>query len=270
MKQPVVDDVVQERFFMSTQLAVQLYTLREYTKTPKEIDQTFKKVKSMGYDAVQCSALGPIDPKELAKLLKDNGLICCATHGGLDRMRDQTQAVIEEHHLWGCKYTAIGGFFPKAEDYSEALWTKFVADFNAVAAKFDGSGVKIGYHNHSHEFAKVGSKTAWQILMDGFNPHVWVEVDTYWVQHGGGDPAHWIEANKGRIPCVHLKDMGIKPGTGHYMMEVGQGNLNWDRVLQACRNVGVEWYIVEQDTCYRDPFESLKISLDFLKARGFK
>jgi len=258
------------------QLAVQLYTLREFTKTPADIAATLRRVKAMGYDAVQASALGPIEPAELKRLLDDNGLVCVATHVGLDRLRDQTQQVIDEHKLWDCKYTAIGGYHPKAEEFTGATWTRFISDYNAIAAKFAGSGVRLGYHNHSHEFARVADpigsqeRTAWQMLVDGLSPDVWIEVDTYWVQHGGGDPADWIERVKGRIPCVHLKDLGIKPDRTHYMMEVGQGNLNWPRILQACRTAGVEWYIVEQDTCYRDPFDSLATSLEFLRGQGLK
>ena len=49
------------------------------------------------------------------------------------------------------------------------------------------------------------------------------------------------------------------------MAEVGEGNLNWPSILEAAKEAGVEWYIVEQDTCQRDPFESLSISLRNLR-----
>ena len=48
-----------------SQIAAQLYTLRDFTKTPADIASTMKKVKEIGYDAVQCSALGPIEASEL-------------------------------------------------------------------------------------------------------------------------------------------------------------------------------------------------------------
>jgi sugar phosphate isomerase/epimerase len=54
------------------------------------------------------------------------------------------------------------------------------------------------------------------------------------------------------------------------MAEVGEGNLNWPAILEACRQAGVEWYIVEQDTCQRDPLESLRISLRNLQAMGLR
>ena len=85
---------------MSSQIAAQMYTLRDFTKTSKDIAITLARVKKMGYDAVQLSALGKIDAAENAKMLENEGLVCCATHVSLERMRDETAAVIDEHHLW--------------------------------------------------------------------------------------------------------------------------------------------------------------------------
>ena len=129
--------------------------------------------------------------------------------------------------------------------------------------------MEIGYHNHSHELARFeGRKTALHMLLEDLDESVWWEIDTYWITHGGGDPAQWIDKVRGRIPCVHLKDMAIKTDRTQYMAEVGEGNLNWPRILQACRDAKVEWYLVEQDVCYRDPFESLEISLKNLREMG--
>jgi sugar phosphate isomerase/epimerase len=52
------------------------------------------------------------------------------------------------------------------------------------------------------------------------------------------------------------------------MAEVGEGNLNWPAILDACREANVEWYAVEQDHCQRDPFESLAISYRNLSGMG--
>jgi sugar phosphate isomerase/epimerase len=254
------------------QLAAQMYTLREFTKTPADIARSLGRVKQMGYNAVQLSALGPIDPNELARILKNEGLTCVATHTSLQRMQSEPQKIVEELELWGCELTAIGGFFPKAEDFTLATWQKFVADYNDAAKKFAGTGIRIGYHNHSHELARVdanpGGKTAMDLLFETLSPDVWFEIDTYWITHGGGDPAAWVRKCKGRIPAVHLKDMGIRTDRTPFMMEVGEGNLNWPAVLQACRDAGTRWCIVEQDTCYRDPFDSLALSLENLRAMG--
>lgn len=249
--------------------AVQLYTLREYTKTPADIAKTLKRVKEIGYNAVQASAMGKIDPQEFKKILDGEGLTCCATHISLDAMRDETQRVIDEHKLWGCELTAIGGFFPK-ENVTAQTWIDFAKQYNEIAKKFEGSGIRIGYHNHSHELVKYDGKTALQILVDNLDPSVWMEIDTYWIVHGGGDPIQWIEKCASRLPAIHLKDMAIDNERKQYMAEVGVGNLNWEGIIAACKRAGVKWYIVEQDVCYRDPFDSLKTSLENLKAMGIQ
>lgn len=250
-----------------------MYTLRDFCKTPADIASTLRRVKKTGYDAVQLSGLGPIDNAELVKIVNGEGLVCCATHVGLEKMESEPAKVIEEHAALGCTLAAIGGFFNKP--YTADNWTGFIARYNAVAKKFAGSPVRIGYHNHSHElmrFSEFGGKTVLDALIDRLDPSIWFEIDTYWIQHGGGDPAAWIDRVKGRIPSVHLKDMAVVGATESkpVMAEVGEGNLNWPAILAACQRAGVQWYIVEQDTCQRDPFESVAISLRNVRAMGLK
>jgi len=245
-----------------------MYTLRDFTKTPADIAATMRKVSAIGYRAVQLSALGEIDTRELKSILDGEGLQVCATHVAYERLRDDLPAVIEEHRLLECRYVAIGsmpGGYRSAEGYAQ-----FAKEASQVAARMQEAGLVFGYHNHSFELEKYGGRTGLDILFEESDPKVFtMEIDTYWIQHGGGDPAAWIRRAAGRIPLVHLKDMGIVDGK-QVMAEVGEGNLNWPAILDSCRAAGVEWYIVEQDTCRRDPFESLAISLKNLRDMGIE
>lgn len=256
-----------------TVIGAQMFTLRDFCQTPADIAASCAKIKKMGYGALQASAAGfnTIDANELKKILDGEGLLCAATHEGLMNMDDEAiKKCIEKHQVLDCKYTAIGGFFPK-EAWTLKLWDEFVGKYNALAKQFAGSGVTIGYHNHSHEFAPVETgQIPLQILVDKLDKDIWFEIDTYWVAHGGGDPAAWIRKVAGRIPCVHVKDMTMSPDRTQKMCEVGAGNLNWPAVLDACREAGVEWYLVERDSGDLDPFESLKISLDNLRSWGLQ
>ena len=253
-------------------IASQLYTVRACTKTPADVATTLARVKKLGYDAVQLSGLGPIDPNELARMLQGEGLTCCATHTPLERLRDEPQRVADEHRLWNCGYTAVGGFIKKDHSYTPQDWPDFAAAYNAVARAFDGSSVSLGYHHHSHELARFAGRTALDLLFEKLDRSVWVEIDTYWIAHGGGDPAEWLRkaAARGGVPVVHLKDLAVRPDRTQFMAEVGEGNLNWPAVLRACADAGVEWYVVEQDTCPGDPFDSLATSLRNLRAMGLK
>ncbi|HET6453290.1 MAG TPA: sugar phosphate isomerase/epimerase [Armatimonadota bacterium] len=251
-----------------SRIGAQLYTLREFTKTPADIAKTMKKVREIGYEAVQVSGMGPIDPKELKKIVDGEGITVAATHIGFDRMRDQPEAVIEEHQLWGCRHPAIGGL---PADYRNAEgFHKFAKEASAVAKRLAEGGLTFSYHNHSFELERFGDKTGLEILRTESDPKYFdLEIDTYWIQHGGGDPAEWVMKCKGRIPLLHLKDMSNKAGQP-LMTEVGEGNLNWPRILDAAKEAGVEWYLIEQDICQRDPFESLAISLRNLQSMGIK
>ena len=254
-----------------TVLAAQMYTVRDFTKTPADIAQTVKKVKALGYDAMQVSAFGPIDPQELKNIIAGEGIEICATHTGYERMRDDTQAVIDEHQLWGCKYPAIGGMPQDYRQQGEDGFRKFAVDGSEVARKLADAGLTFGYHNHSFELERFGDKTGLDILFEESDPEAFqMEIDTYWIQHGGGDPAAWIRKAKGRSDLVHLKDMAIV-GREQRFAEIGEGNLNWPAIFDAGREAGARWYIVEQDRCYeRDPFDSLGISLKNLRAMGLE
>lgn len=260
---------------MPTQIGVQMYTLRDFCKTPADIAKTCKKLADLGFGAVQTSALGPIDVKELRKILDDNGLVCAATHVNLDEMKD-TQACIDYHQTLGCELTAIGGF--GWNDEGKAEWDAFIAEYNQIGKALAAGGVKLGYHNHNHEFrcycipdepAKLNPKdTIYQQLVDRLDPSIWFEVDTFWIQAAGADPALWIDKLKGRLPALHVKDMCIGKKREQIMCEIGSGNLNWPAILAAAKRAGVQWYLIERDNGLLDPFDSLKISLENMKAMG--
>ena len=54
-------------------------------------------------------------------------------------------------------------------------------------------------------------------------------------------------------------------GNEPVMAPIGEGNLDWDELLPALDKSGTRWIAVEQDQCYRDPFDCLKSSFEFLK-----
>jgi sugar phosphate isomerase/epimerase len=250
-----------------TMIAAQLYTIRDFMKTPEDMAKSLKKVKALGYDAVQLSGNGPIDNKDMKKLCNDAGLIIAATHIGFEEIQNEPNKVIEQHSIFECKHVAIGGL-PGSYANAEGF-VRFAKEASIAVKKLYDAGFDFSYHNHSFELEKFGDRTGLQMLYEESDPKLFLsEIDTYWVQHGGGDPAAWIKKLKGRALLVHFKDMAIK-GHNQRFAEIGEGNLNWPAILDACKEAGTEWMIVEQDVCYeRDPFESLGISLKNIKSWG--
>jgi sugar phosphate isomerase/epimerase len=147
---------------------------------------------------------------------------------------------------------------------------RFVDELGPVTEKLAAAGMDFSYHNHNHELARYGGKTWLAMLYEQASPKMLkAEIDTYWITAGGGDPTVWIRRMFGRQPLLHLKDMVIGPDRQQRFAEIGEGNLNWQAILQAARESGVEGVLVEQDQCYeRGPLESLAISYNNLKAMG--
>jgi len=249
-------------------LAAQLYTVREFTQSAAELSASLKKVKEIGYSAVQVSAIGPIPDAEVKAIVDDLGLKIVITHTAYPKLWNEIDAVISQHKLWGCPNVAIGSMPGEYREAGEAGFRRFAAEANAVGEKLAKAGLTFSYHNHSFEFVKFGQRTGLDLLFEESDPrYLKAEIDVYWVQHGGADPAAWVRKVAGRMPVVHLKDMVILDGK-QIMAEIGEGNLNWPAILGACKETKVEWYAVEQDVCQRNPFESLKISYDNLKGMG--
>jgi sugar phosphate isomerase/epimerase len=249
-----------------SQVAAQLYTLRDHLKTPADIARSLKKVAALGYQAVQVSGMGPILESELNAILASEGLLCCATHEDGDLIRKQPEKVVERLKKLNCRYTAYP--YPAGVDWSKREdIDQLIADLDRAGAVLRQAGQVLTYHNHAIELIPVSGTTALDYIYAKSDPrNLLGEIDTYWIQYGGGDPAAWCRKLKGRLPLLHLKDYAFTLQDKPAFAEIGRGNLNWPEIIAAAEASGCEWFIVEQDTCPADPFDSLKISFDYIAA----
>ncbi len=247
------------------QVAAQLYTLRNFCKTPADVAATLGRVKAIGYPAVQVSGVCPMPEAELVAMLRDHDLICCATHEPGDRILDEPSVVAARVLALGAEITAYpypGGIAFDTLDQVKA----FAKRLDAAGRVMREAGVTLCYHNHHIEFQRVGGRTILEILYAETDPkNLQGEPDTYWVQNGGGDPVAWCERLKGRLPILHLKDYAVNAKHEVGFAEIGAGNLDWPRIIAAADAAGCRWYCVEQDTCPGDPFDSLAQSFAYIR-----
>ncbi len=243
-------------------IAAQLYTVREFCKTPEDIAKSMRKIKEIGFDAVQASGLGPIDTAELKRMLDGEGLECCATHESGKTIVEETGKVIEKLQILDCSYTAYPYPHVPLKSYDDCV--RLAKDLERAGKEMSKEGLVLCYHNHAIEFEKFDGRTALDIIYDESDSKcLQGEIDTYWVQFGGQDPVQWCKRLDGRLPLLHLKEYGIVDNKVT-MVELGNGNLDWKRIVKAAKKSGTEWFIIEQDSCRMDPFESLKIGLEYL------
>ncbi len=256
-----------------SKLAVQMYTLRDYCKDSEALRDTMLRVKNMGYDAVQLSGVVSLSGQEYKQILDDTHLYCCATHESYKALLEGSKSIVEKLKIIDCPFTAVGS--APGEYFAPGGIDKLVPEMETMAKILKSEGIQFGYHNHGVEFNRFGrDRIMLEELYEKTDPElVCAELDTYWIQFGGGDPVQWIYKVGNRMPLIHFKDMMIM-GEGwevkHTITAIGEGNLNWEGIIQACEETGVRWYAIEMDTYEGDPFKGLENSLKYLQSLGVK
>ena len=259
---------------MKEKLAVQLFTLRDFTLTADDFAKTLKRVADIGYPAVQLSAVGcmggesPTVSPEVAKtMLDDSNLRCIATHRAWDSLRNHLDEEIAYHKTLDCDYCAIGTI-PK-DTYAPTYdgYRRWLDDARPIIAGLKAEGIRFGHHNHSREFFKPErhGKTLEDILIDEGGADLMMELDLYWIAHAGVSPEHILDRCHGRVPVIHLKDKEpFADSHDSRIAAVGEGSMDWKHIIPACERAGVDWYTMEQDICPRDPFDCLQSSFDYM------
>jgi sugar phosphate isomerase/epimerase len=248
-----------------TQIAIQLYTLRDHLRSVAEFEETCRKLVNIGYRAVEVGGVdhAVIPPAECRRICADHGLTICATHQSGDDIFHQTTRTIDAAAAMGTDLMVYP--WPGDTDFSsEAVVAEFIAKLNAAGSAITAAGMALAYHNHQHEFRKLNGRLVLERIYQ--ETQLMAEIDTYWVQYGGGDPVAWCRKLAGRLPIIHLKDYRVNHDNSIGFCEVGHGNLDMPAIIAEAARSGCRWYCVEQDTCPGDPFESIRMSFDYLAA----
>lgn len=248
------------------QIGAQLYTAHKRLQTPEDLDAGLKKVAQIGYRSVQLSGTCPYEPEWMRDVLQKHKLTCAITHIAPARLLAETEKVVAQHEIFGCKNIGIGGI-PNDLRGSLEGYEEFRRLFLPVALKMRDLGVKLHYHNHYFEFQKLGEKDVLERILEDF-PEDAIEftLDLGWAAFAGADVLKLIDTLKGRISRVHLKDYGEKPADGSvstiaYLRPIYEGILDYDAYIKALAAAGTEYMLVEQDYCYNeDEFECLRRS----------
>ena len=224
------------------QIALQLWTVRE----PAAVDLpgTLAAVAGAGYRSVELAGLADTPTDELARLLSESALQPVAAHVGIEALRADLDAVADRHLALGCDRVIVP-WLPEAERRTGDDARRFASELNDISRRFSDRGIRFGYHNHAFEFAPLDGTTVWDVLVDELSPDVDLELDVFWASVGGRDPASVVRDLGARIRLLHMKDRA--PGPEPRDAPAGEGILDFDDIVAAARETGVEWFVAEQD-----------------------
>jgi sugar phosphate isomerase/epimerase len=246
---------------------VQLYTVR--TEAEADLPKVLAQIRQIGYREVELYWNVYTHPAaQLRRMLSDAGLRAPSGHFNYDGLAGKLDYAQE----LGLQYV-ICPMLPNnmrstADDFKRAAH-----QFNQWGEQVQSKGMQFGFHNHNYEFSPIGQGTGFDILMQNTDGKlVKLEIDCYWVTQAGRDPVAMLKQYPDRVRMLHLKDRksGFRSSqqlneSAEHFTEVGNGTIDWKAVLAVAEAQGVEHYFVEQDKSDKSPFESIRISYNYLE-----
>lgn len=266
------------------EIGLQLYSVRSLLGSyvdskagyASDFGPVLKNLANMGYTTVEAAGYNDgkfynLSPEEFKKIVEKSGLKLISSHTGNSlskeaiRNRDFTEGLawwdkaIAAHKAAGITYivTPWLGFPESLEEL------KVQCDYlNEIGKKCLENGIQYGYHNHSHEFAKVGGKDVmFDYMIENTDPrYVFYEMDVYWTVIGRQSPVDYFDKYPGRFKTLHIKDR----------REIGQsGMVGFDAIFDKWKKAGVEHIFVELEETTNGIEDGLKQSIDYLNKSPF-
>ncbi len=240
-------------------IAIQLYTVRDLLA--EDFAGTVRQIADIGYAGVEPFGV-PDNVTQAAALFDELGLAVPSAHLPLPIGEDK-ERVLDVAAAYDLDYI-VSGCGP--EDFATPAGIKHTCalcnEAQRVAAEH---GYAFGIHNHWWEFEQVDGEYVYHVMLEHLDPAITFEIDVYWVQAAGLDPAGVIRELGDRVRLLHVKDgpaVRDEP-----MVAVGDGDVDIPGVIRAGAE-SVEWLIVELDECATDMLTAVERSYAYLVAEG--
>lgn len=246
-------------------IGLQLYTVRK--EMEKDVEGTLAKVASLGYQEVEFAGYFNRPPAQLKTLLRQNGLAAPSAHINLNALKNEWQKTLEVAQAMGHHYLILG-YLMANERTSLDDYKSLVELLNRAGEDCQKVGIQLGYHNHDFEFETMQGQRPYDYLLQHADAkRVKMEMDLYWITKAGQAPEKYFARYPGRFELFHVKDMDNTPKQS--FTEVGRGVIDFKKIFQQAKKAGVKHYFVEQDQTPASPFDSIKISYDYLSQLKF-
>ncbi len=239
---------------MNHNYGIQLYSVRDAMAA--DMAGTMQKIADLGYKYVEFAGFFGHSAEEVKEMLDKTGLVCSGTHSSWEDLRPLKIMDTVRYHK------AIGNpnyIIPGADLSTLQKIEDFCAVINYAQPILAAEGIKLGYHNHSHEFVVM----PWGSTIHGElerRTSVEFEIDTFWAFNAGLDPIAVMERLIDRIRVIHLKD-GFKGGAG---IPLGKGEAPVKAVIDYAVSHGITM-VVESETLNPSGMAEAEACMSFLK-----
>src|SRR4051812_22945278 len=168
-------------------VALQLWTIRDAMAS--DADEALLRVKSAGFSAVELAPLPPgLTPGSLAECLARHDLAVVSIHGDLPTASN-LDGWVQITRECRCSKVIWHGWPRDPRFDSLAGVRDLVSACNRAGTLARDHGLRLGMHNHWWEFEPVEGERPIRLLHESLAPDIFWQLDVYWAQVGGVDPA---------------------------------------------------------------------------------
>lgn len=250
-----------------TGLGFQASSLKPYLTTPEDVENSLYRIKNIGYKHLQIQWISPSVPLEYtAKVLQQTGLTCVATQDSFKNVQSNLDYYIQMNKLWKSPSLCVSAI-PK-EFMTESGLDIFVSEMKQIRQALSLEGIAMSFHPLSFNFQLVNDVNAVDTVMELLPSEVGLTLCVLQAIRAGINPVSILERYSGRIEVCHFKDYDILPDGEEYLVPVGQGQIDWQPIFDACHRTNVKWGLAEQEEWKKDAFLCAKESFNYISACG--
>ncbi len=242
-------------------IGLQMYTLRN----AGNLDEQLTIAEAAGVTAVETVGTQDVSAEELKAALDKHKIKAISTHVQIDALRTDLAGVIAFNKAIGNDTIIVPHLKPEARPTDAAGWTALGEELKGISAQLKAEDMQLAYHNHDFEMVDMGGRTALEVMMEAAGDDVLAELDVAWISRAGLDPAEYVGRFDGRIFAIHAKDHAPagEAEDEKGFKALGEGVMDFAKVLPAAEEAGTKWYIIEHDLP-KDASVVVKTGADYL------
>ncbi len=227
------------------EISLQLYSIHDETK--KDFVGSVKRVGEIGFSGVEFAGYGGLTHEEQTQLLAESGLYSVGTHCGMETFTDHFDEELKYSKAIGSKYIIC----PYARLDTLEQIEHLAQVLNEAAKKAAKEGIKVGYHNHDHEFVQIDGKYALDLLAEKTCDDVVLELDVFWVAYAGVDPVEYIQKWGKRVELIHIKQINKERAN----VDIADGIIDMKQIKDAAKHA--TYFVLEHEEYDKPVWDAL-------------
>ena len=252
-----------------TVAGLQLYSVRD--QMAKDVPGTLAEVHAWGIKYVELAGTYGLTTEQFKAQLTEHGLDAVSGHFSFKEWSENPEGVLFQAKDLGLVDVGCA-WIDHSGPFDEKTCRHAIEVFNNAGALAALHHMHFFYHTHGYEFQPYKGGTLFDLLVRETNPaNVKFEMDIFWVVHAGQDPVKLLKKYPDRWESLHLKDMrkgtptGLLTGSSDVTncVALGAGMIDLPAVLRAARELGVQWYFIEDESPVSE--EQIPESLIYLR-----